>query len=172
MYIHTYTLRYEHTHTCVCHAYACTNPYTCTHTFTTTSPPFPTAKDTSSKILVLIPKLVPTPTPILVTAGLLDASKAAQLRGLIPAGPKDPTPDANRLEAERLVLAQDSALHKAVLSEVFFFLLFFPFFSERVVLAQDSALQKAVFSEFFVVCVWRRALGVCSSPSLYHHLHQ
>ena len=126
MYIHTYTLRYEHTHTCVCHAYACTNPYTCTHTFTTTSPPFPTAKDTSSKILVLIPKLVPTPTPILVTAGLLDASKAAQLRGLIPAGPKDPTPDANRLEAERLVLAQDSALHKAVLSEVFFFFFFPP----------------------------------------------
>lgn len=63
-------------------------------------------------------------------AGLLDASKAAQLRGLIPAGPKDPTPDANRLEAERLVLAQDSALHKAVLSEANKLLQSKPFFRE------------------------------------------
>jgi len=48
----------------------------------------------------------------------MDRAKAADISGLVPAGPKDPTPDAQRLEAERLALAQDSALRKAILSEV------------------------------------------------------
>lgn len=63
-------------------------------------------------------------------AGLLDEAKAADLLRLIPAGPKDPTPDAQRLEAERLVLAQDSALHKALLSEANKLLQSKPFFRE------------------------------------------
>ena len=51
-------------------------------------------------------------------AGLLDSALASQLSGLIPAGPKDPTPDAAVLETHRLALAGDDALHRAILAEV------------------------------------------------------
>ena len=51
-------------------------------------------------------------------AGLLDGALASKLKALIPAGPKDPTLDAAALETQRLALAGDDALHKAILAEV------------------------------------------------------
>jgi len=50
-------------------------------------------------------------------AGLLDREKVAQLAPLIPAGPKDPTPDTDQLEKERLALSSHTALHQAILTE-------------------------------------------------------
>jgi hypothetical protein len=73
---------------------------------------------------------LPAPSPVVFAAGLLDRAKAADISGLVPAGPKDPTPDAQRLEAERLALAQDSALRKAILSEANKLLQSKPFFRE------------------------------------------
>jgi len=50
-------------------------------------------------------------------AGLLDREKVAQLAPLIPAGPKDPTPDTDQLEKERLALSSHTALYQAILTE-------------------------------------------------------
>eukprot|EP00277_Geminigera_cryophila_P001817 CAMPEP_0179424750 /NCGR_PEP_ID=MMETSP0799-20121207/11774_1 /TAXON_ID=46947 /ORGANISM="Geminigera cryophila, Strain CCMP2564" /LENGTH=732 /DNA_ID=CAMNT_0021199261 /DNA_START=224 /DNA_END=2422 /DNA_ORIENTATION=- len=63
-------------------------------------------------------------------AGLLDREKVAQLARLIPAGPKDPTPDSAQLEKERLALASSSALHQAILTEANEMLKSKPFFRE------------------------------------------
>lgn len=63
-------------------------------------------------------------------AGLLDGATASSLSALIPAGPKDPTPDAEKLEIQRKALAADESLHKAVLLQANELLKSKPFFRE------------------------------------------
>jgi len=90
---------------------------------------------------------LPAPSPLVFAAGLLDRAKAADISSLVPAGPKDPTPDAQRLEAERLALAQDSALRKAILSEVGLFM------ASPVMLLETRAHMLACMCACVCVCV-------------------
>jgi hypothetical protein len=109
---------------------------------------------------------LPAPSPVVFAAGLLDRAKAADISGLVPAGPKDPTPDAQRLEAERLALAQDSALRKAILSEVGLFMA-----SPIMLLETRAHILACMCTCVCMLCVCgRECVCTCCAVSTLHPL--